>query len=84
MGYYISILEITSNPSTGANPVCSKSVDRAVAIHMGDSVRIAEKSVVSEYAGCVIEPRNAYKLWLSRCSTFMQKAALSGTNDGYP
>jgi hypothetical protein len=32
---YKSIFEITRNPSTGANPVCPKSVNRAVAKHMG-------------------------------------------------
>jgi len=58
--YYIYIPEIIRNSSTGANPVCPKSVDRAVASHMGDSVRIAEKFVASEYAGRAIEPRNAY------------------------
>ena len=58
--FNISIFEITSNPSIGANPVCSKPVGRTVANHMGDSVRIAEKFVVSEYAGLVIEPRNVY------------------------
>ena len=56
----ISILEITSNSSTGANPVCPKSVGRAVANHMGESVRIAEKFVASKYAGRAIEPRNRY------------------------
>ena len=60
MGYSISILEITSNPSIGVNPICTKSVDRAVANHMGESVRIAVKFMASEYAGCAIEPRNGY------------------------
>jgi hypothetical protein len=60
MGYIIYIPEIIRNSSIGANPVCSKSVDRAVASHMGESERIAEKYVVSEYAGRAIEPRNAY------------------------
>lgn len=36
------------------------SVDRAVANHMGDAERLAVKFVVNEYAGRVIEPRNAY------------------------
>jgi len=60
MGYITYIPEITRNSSIGANPICSKSVDRAVASHMGDSERIAVKFVVSEYAGRAIEPRNRY------------------------
>jgi hypothetical protein len=58
--FNISIFEITSNPSTGANPVSPKPVGRTVANHMGDPVRVAEKFVESEYAGRVIEPRNQY------------------------
>ena len=46
-----------SNSSIGANPVCPKSVDRAVVNHMGESERIAEKFVGNEYAGRAIEPR---------------------------
>jgi len=42
MGYIIYILEMISNSSTGANPVCPKSVGRAVVNHMGESERIAE------------------------------------------
>ena len=57
---YVSIIEITRNPTTGVNPVCLKSVNRAVVNHMGDPVRVAEKFVVSEYAGRAIEPRNVY------------------------
>jgi hypothetical protein len=57
---YLYNPEIIRNSSTGANPVCSKSVDRAVVMHMGDSVRIAEKYVGIEYAGRAIEPRNRY------------------------
>jgi hypothetical protein len=45
------------NSSIGVNPICSKSVDRAVANHMGDAERLAVKFVASEYAGRVIEPR---------------------------
>jgi hypothetical protein len=52
--------EINRNPSIGANPICTMSVDRAVANHMGDAERLAVKFVASEYAGRVIEPRNAY------------------------
>lgn len=43
---------------TGESPVCPKSVDRAKANHMGDSVRIAVKYMASEYSGHAIEPRN--------------------------
>ena len=57
MGYITYIPEIIRNPSTGANPVCPKSVDRAVVSHMGESERIAVKYMVSDYAGRVIEPR---------------------------
>jgi hypothetical protein len=60
MRYIIYIPEIIRHSSTGVNPVCSKSVDRAVTSHMGESVRIAVKFVVSEYAGRAIEPRNVY------------------------
>jgi hypothetical protein len=61
MGWGILYIpEINRYPSTGAIPVCPKPVGRAVANHMGESVRIAEKFVVSEYAGCAIEPRNRY------------------------
>jgi hypothetical protein len=59
-GVYLYNPEIIRNSSTGVNPVCPKSVDRAVVSHMGESVRIAEKFVVNEYAGRVIEPRNRY------------------------
>jgi len=62
MGYIKYNPEIIRNSSTGANPVCPKSVDRAVVNHMGDSERIAEKFVASKYAGRVIEPRNRYKV----------------------
>jgi hypothetical protein len=47
MGYIIYIPEIIRNSSIGANPICSKSVDRAVASHMGESERIAEPNGVS-------------------------------------
>jgi len=47
MGYIIYILEMISNSSIGANPVCPKSVDRAVVNHMGESERIAEPNEVS-------------------------------------
>jgi hypothetical protein len=59
---YINVYnpENIRNSSTGANPVCSKSVDRVVVNHMGDSVRKAEKYVASEHAGRIIEPRNRY------------------------
>jgi len=57
MGYIIYILEMISNSSIGANPVCPKSVDRAVVNHMGESERIAEEYVEIEYAGRAIEPR---------------------------
>jgi hypothetical protein len=61
MGYIIIYNpEIIRNSSTGATPVCPKSVDRAVVNHMGVSVRKAVKYVASEYAGRVIEPRNRY------------------------
>jgi hypothetical protein len=60
MGIYLYNPEIIRNSSTGATPVCPKSVDRAVVSHMGDSARIAVKFVVSEYAGRIIEPRNRY------------------------
>jgi len=60
MGYIIYNPEIIRNPSTGADPVCSKPVSRAVANHMGDPERVAEKFVASEYAGRAIEPRNQY------------------------
>jgi len=60
MGYIIYILEMISNSSIGANPICPKSVDRAVVNHMGESERIAEKFVGIEYAGRAIEPRNRY------------------------
>jgi len=46
-----------NNSSIGANPVCPKSVDRAVVNHMGESERIAEEYVEIEYAGRAIEPR---------------------------
>jgi hypothetical protein len=61
MGWGILYIpEINRYSSTGANPVCPKSVGRAVANHMGESMRIAEKFVESEYAGRAIEPRNRY------------------------
>jgi hypothetical protein len=60
MGYITYIPEIIRNSSIGANPICTKSVDRAVANHMGDSERIAVKFVASEYAGRAIEPRKVY------------------------
>jgi hypothetical protein len=47
MGYIIYIFEMISNSSIGANPVCPKSVDRAVVNHMGESERIAEPNGVS-------------------------------------
>jgi hypothetical protein len=43
MGYIIYTPEIIRSPSTGANPVCPKSVDRAVANYLGESERIAVK-----------------------------------------
>lgn len=61
MGYIIYITEIISNLSTGAIPVCPKPVGRAVVNHMGESERIAEKYMVSEYSGRVIEPRNTIR-----------------------
>jgi hypothetical protein len=60
MGYRRYTSEINRNSSIGVNPICSKSVDRAVASHMGESVRIAVKFVAGEYAGRAIEPRNGY------------------------
>ena len=60
MGYIIYIPEIIRNPSIGANPICPKSVGRAVASLMGESERIAVKYEVSDHTGRVIEPRNAY------------------------
>jgi hypothetical protein len=59
-GVFKYIPEINKNPSIGVNPICTRSVDRAVANHMGESERIAVKFVASEYAGRVIEPRNGY------------------------
>ena len=54
----INTPEIIRNSSTGGNPVCSKSVDRTVAYHMGESEKIAVKFMVSEYTGHMIGPRN--------------------------
>jgi len=43
--------------TTGANPVYPKPASRVVVNQMGESVRIAEKYLAIECAGCVIEPR---------------------------
>jgi hypothetical protein len=56
-GVYLYNPEIIRNSSTGATPVCPKSVYRAVVNHMGGSARKAVKYVASEYAGRAIEPR---------------------------
>ena len=45
--------------TAGANPVYPKPASRVVATQMGDSARITEKYLASEYTGRVIEPRKA-------------------------
>jgi hypothetical protein len=43
----------------GVIPTHPKPVSRMVANQMGDAVRLTEKYLVSEYEGCVIEPRKS-------------------------
>lgn len=55
----LKVFETGCRLPAGEIPVYPKPVSRVKASQMGESVRIAEKYLVSRYVGCVIEPRKA-------------------------